>query len=79
MDDKPSDKADGGVGLLGVIIGAALVIAVAFFFFGGFAGTMPQKVDVTVTPPATAPAPPRAPATPPAASVTPAPPAEPKP
>lgn len=52
MTENSSDDSEGGAGLLGVVIGAALVVAVAFFFFGGYGITRPQRVDVTIMPPA---------------------------
>lgn len=44
----------GGVGLLGVIIGAAIVVALGFFLLNGnFNGGGTKSVNLTVTPPAT--------------------------
>lgn len=41
----------GGIGLLGVIIGALIVVGLGVLFFqGGLGG--PQKIDVNVKPPA---------------------------
>ncbi len=44
----------GGVGLLGVIIGAAIVVALGFFLINGnFIGGGAKNVNLTVNPPAT--------------------------
>jgi hypothetical protein len=65
-----ADKS-GGIGIVGVIIGAVIVIAVAFFFFRGDAGDTGGDVNIE-TPAPSAPAPaPADPATPPAAPATP--------
>lgn len=57
------NSSSGGMGLLGVIIGAAIVVGIAFFFMGGGIGTKPGTTNITVTAPsapaaAPAPAPP---------------------
>lgn len=58
----------GGMGLLGVIVGAVLVIGLLFFFMGGMpgsTGSAPKNIDVTIKAPAPASAPaPAAPAAP---------------
>ena len=54
----------GGIGIVGVIIGAVIVIAIAFFFFRGADNA--DGPDVNVETPA-----PSAPASPPAAPATP--------
>lgn len=45
----------GGMGLLGVIVGAALVIGLLFFFMGGIpgnAGSNAKNIDITIKAPA---------------------------
>ncbi|MBX9738889.1 MAG: hypothetical protein K2X62_02390 [Beijerinckiaceae bacterium] len=42
----------GSSAILGVIIGAVLVIGIAIFFFGGFGGQGGKSTTVNVTPPA---------------------------
>jgi hypothetical protein len=50
-----ADNSSGGFGLLGVIIGAVLVVAIGAFFLGAFPGG-PSKsvVDVNIKPPVSA-------------------------
>lgn len=48
-------SGSGSTGLLGVIIGAVLVIGIGFFFFsGGFGGGGGKSIDVNIKPPAAA-------------------------
>jgi hypothetical protein len=48
-------SGSGSTGLLGVIIGAALVIGIGFFFFSGGFGGGAKSIDVNVkTPPSSA-------------------------
>lgn len=42
----------GGVGILGVIIGAVLVIGIVIFVFGGFPGGGGKSTTVNINPPA---------------------------
>lgn len=43
----------GGVGILGVIVGAAIVAALGFFLLKGFPGGDTKTVDVNIKPPVT--------------------------
>lgn len=44
----------GGIGILGVVIGAAIVIALGFFLLGGnFGGSGTKSVNLNINPPAT--------------------------
>ena len=66
----------GGMGILGVLVGALIVIGLVMFFMGGFGGsakvpTGGGNATVTVNPPASAPAAPN-PATPAPAPAAPA-------
>jgi len=50
-----ADNSGGGIGLLGVIIGAVLVVAIGAFFLGVFPGGANKSVvDVNIKPPITA-------------------------
>jgi hypothetical protein len=41
------NSGSGGIGLLGVVIGAVIVVALGMFFLGGFQGTGPTtKVTI---------------------------------
>jgi hypothetical protein len=64
------DGGSNATGIVGVIIGAVIVVALILFFMNGFPGRNTTKVTVTPEAPATAPAPapetPLAPAQPPA-------------
>lgn len=49
-----SDSGSGGVGILGVIVGAAIVAALGFFLLKGVPGSGGTKtVDVNIKPPIT--------------------------
>lgn len=50
------NSGGGGIGLLGVIIGAVLVVALGAFFLGAFPGGSGGKstVDVNIKPPVAA-------------------------
>ena len=61
-----ADRDSGGIGIVGVIIGAIIVIGVAFFFFRGTDGGDAGGPDVNIEAPA-----PAAPASPPAAPAAP--------
>jgi hypothetical protein len=43
----------GSTGILGVLVGAFIVVAIGVFFFGGFSGS--GNVDVNIKPPISAP------------------------
>ena len=44
----------GGIGILGVVIGAAIVVAIGFFLLNGnFNGGGGKSVSLNITPPAT--------------------------
>jgi len=45
-------ESSGGIGLLGVIIGAAIVVVLGFFLFNGMPGSGTKSVDVNIKPPA---------------------------
>lgn len=45
-------ESSGGVGILGVIVGAAIVAALGFFLLKGFDGGA-KTVDVNIKPPVT--------------------------
>lgn len=48
-----ADGSSGGIGILGVLIGAAIVVAVGFFLFqSGMLGGKPAGPSVTITAPA---------------------------
>ncbi len=48
-----ADGGSGGIGLLGVIVGAAIVVAIGFFFLqGGMKGGGSSKTSVTINTPA---------------------------
>lgn len=48
-------SGSGATGILGVIIGAVLVIGIGFFFLsGGFGGGGGKSIDVNIKPPAAA-------------------------
>lgn len=42
----------GGVGILGVLVGAVLVIGIALFIFGAFPGGGGKTTTVNINPPA---------------------------
>jgi hypothetical protein len=46
-------ESSGGIGILGVIVGAAIVVILGFFLFNGMPGSGNKSVDVTIKPPAT--------------------------
>ena len=46
--------SSGGIGILGVIVGAAIVLILGFFLFNGMPGGNSKSVDVTIKPPAVA-------------------------
>ena len=44
----------GGIGILGVVIGAAIVLGIGFFFLNGnLNGSSPKSVNLNINPPAT--------------------------
>lgn len=44
----------GGIGILGVVIGAAIVLAIGFFFLNGtFNGGGTKSVNLNINPPST--------------------------
>ena len=43
----------GGMGILGVIIGAVIVVAIGFFFLNGNMNSGSKSVDINIKPPAT--------------------------
>lgn len=45
-------SGSGSAGILGVIIGAVLVIGIGFFFFNGGFGGGGKSIDVNIKPPA---------------------------
>ncbi len=45
-------EGSGGIGILGVIIGAAIVIAVGLFAFGVFPGSGGKSTTINIAPPA---------------------------
>ncbi|CAN5175802.1 hypothetical protein BH10PSE11_BH10PSE11_27540 [soil metagenome] len=48
-----AEGGSGGIGLLGVIVGAAIVVGIGFFFLqGGMKGGKPAGPSVTITAPA---------------------------
>ena len=48
-----AEGSSGGIGLLGVIVGAAIVVGIGFFFMqGGMKGSKPAGPSVTITAPA---------------------------
>jgi len=48
-----ADNSGSGMGILGVIIGAVIVVAIGFFFLnGGFSGGT-KSVDINIKPPVT--------------------------
>ena len=48
-----ADGGSGGIGLLGVIVGAVIVVGIGFFFLqGGMKGKAPSGPSVTITAPA---------------------------
>jgi hypothetical protein len=50
-----ADNSGGGIGLLGVILGAILVLAIGAFFLGVMPGGASKSVvDVNIKPPVTA-------------------------
>lgn len=48
MADQTSNSS---TGLLGVIVGAAIVLGVGFYFLGGFRAEPKKAVDITITAP----------------------------
>ena len=47
-----ADGSSGGIGILGVLIGAAIVVAIGFFFLqSGMMGGKPAGPSVTITAP----------------------------
>jgi len=47
-------SGSGATGILGVIIGAVLVIGIGFFFLSGGFGGGGKSIDVNIKPPSTA-------------------------
>lgn len=48
-----ADGGSGGIGILGVLIGAAIVVGLGFFFLqGGMKGGAPSAPSVTINTPA---------------------------
>lgn len=50
--EKDMADGSGGTGILGVIVGAAIVIAVGLYAFGGFPGAGGKATTVNINPPA---------------------------
>ena len=46
-----ADSSGGGMGILGVIIGAAIVLVIGFLFFNGNFSGGTKTVDVNIKPP----------------------------
>ena len=45
--------SSGGIGILGVVVGAAIVLVIGFLFFNGNFSGGTKTVDVNIKPPAT--------------------------
>ena len=51
-----ADGSSGGIGILGVIIGAAIVVVIGIFLINGnFPGNNSKSLDVNIKPPVSAP------------------------
>lgn len=46
-------EGSGGIGILGVIVGAAIVVLIGFFLWGGMPGGGGKTVDINIKPPVT--------------------------
>jgi hypothetical protein len=47
-----ADNSSGGVGILGVLVGAAIVVGIGFFLFqSGMVGGKPAGPSITITAP----------------------------
>ena len=52
-EDKMAEGGSGGIGILGVIVGAIIVVGIGFFFLqGGMKGGGASKPSVTIQTPA---------------------------
>ena len=46
-------ESSGGIGILGVIVGAAIVLVLGFFLINGMPGSSTKTVDVNIKSPVT--------------------------